>query len=136
MLRPADVAWLCPLPAMTRPALGLLLGLLAAPPLPPAAPPPARPRALTAQEQLEVARVEARLQRHANAGEFEEAARLAGQVAQLRRQRQGARHWQAIDARFALEEWQRRAKVPPRDRATVVRAVTLHGEGMELNGRG
>src|SRR5262245_32568138 len=111
---------------MRRGILALALALLAAAAAWGAAP-PALPRALTAQEEKEVAALNARLNRHANAGEFEDAAKVAQQIADYRRQRQGARHWQAIDASVAVDGWRRLAAVPARDRAEVVRAGTLNG---------
>jgi tetratricopeptide (TPR) repeat protein len=61
---------------------------------------------------------------------------VAEQIAQYRRARQGARHWQSIDARFEVEEWQRLAAVPLKDRAEVGRALTLNSEGLALLERG
>src|SRR5690348_16048298 len=87
----------------------------------PAAAPPALTRELTAIEQKNVAALQARLNRHYGAGELEQAARLAEQIAVVRARLQGAGHWQAIDARFAAGSWQRLAKVPVADRPAVLR---------------
>jgi hypothetical protein len=54
-----------------------------------AAAPPAQPRNLTPQEEKELAALSARLNRHDDAGEFEQSAKVAQQIAQYRRQRQG-----------------------------------------------
>jgi hypothetical protein len=51
--------------------------------------PPAQPRNLTPQEEKEVAALIARRDRHAEAREFEQSAKVAQQIAQYRRQRQG-----------------------------------------------
>jgi hypothetical protein len=66
-----------------------------------AAAPPGKTRELTAQEQKEVAALVARWNEHADSGAFEQAAKVAEQIADYRRAHQGARHWQAIDAREA-----------------------------------
>jgi hypothetical protein len=87
-----------------------------------AAAPPAQPRALTAEEQKEVAALDVRLSRHGDAGEFEQAAKVAAQIAVYRKQRQGAAHWQAIEARFAVDGWRQLIAVPGKDRPEVVRA--------------
>jgi CHAT domain-containing protein/Tfp pilus assembly protein PilF len=90
------------------------------------------PRNLTAQEHKEVRALETRLEGDAAEGKFAEAARLAEQVAGLRAQRQGARHWQAINARFKIADWQRFAKVPAADRAAIVQARGLNALGSRL----
>src|SRR2546422_872275 len=97
-----------------------------------AAAPPGKTRDLTAAEQKEVAALEARLSKHASDGAFEQAAKVAQQVADYRRAHQGARHWQAIDARFGIEEWKRLAAVAVKDRGEVMRGMTLNQEGMAL----
>src|SRR4051812_43683507 len=79
-----------------------------------AAPPPL-PRNLTEQEQKEVDTLHAWMERHVMAGEFEQAVQPLEQVAALRAQRQGARHWQVIDARFAVPYWRLLTKVPEGD---------------------
>jgi tetratricopeptide (TPR) repeat protein len=115
----------------------LTLGLLlSASMLAEAAAPPAPCRALTAREQKEVGELQTQIGRHAAAGEFEAAARLARQVAEYRRQRQGARHWQAIDARLTMEHWQRLTKVPAAARAAVVGARRVNAEAGQLYVRG
>src|SRR5262245_34157883 len=98
--------------------------------------PPGQPRNLTAEEQKEVAALEARLGRHVGAGEFEQAAKVAAQIASYRKQRQGAAHWQAINARFAADDWRRLAAVPGKDRSEVLRAFTLSSQGKALLAQG
>src|SRR5262245_27876715 len=107
-----------------------LLGLVALAMAAWSAAPPAQPRALTDEEQKEVAALVTRQGRHVGAGEFEQAAKVAEQIAAYRRQRQGAGHWQAIDARFQVEEWKRLAAVPVKDRAEVLRARRLNRKGV------
>src|SRR5262245_23428750 len=101
-----------------------------------AAAPPLTWRALTAEEAKHVAALEARATRHAAAGEFEEAAALAEQMASFQAQRQGRRHWQAIDARLVAQGWRGLAAVPVKDRTEVLRARALSGSGMALLNQG
>jgi tetratricopeptide (TPR) repeat protein len=98
--------------------------------------PPPLPRNLTAQEQKEVDALEARLQRHVAAGQFEQAAQLAEQIVAFRKHRQGAGHWETTDARFEVATWQSLARVPEGDRAAVVRAKVRTAEGRALRERG
>jgi tetratricopeptide (TPR) repeat protein len=118
-----------------RPFVAILLLLLFTTAVPGAAPPASR-RNLTAREQKEVAALRARLDRHFAVGEFAQAARLAEQIAAFRSRRQGAGHWQAIDARLAVARWRRRARVPEEQRRAVVRALVLLGEGASLVEKG
>ena len=101
-----------------------------------AAAPPGKTRDLTAQEQKEVAALVARLGKHVNDGAFEQAANAAQQIAEYRRAHQGSRHWQAIDARLAIEEWKRLAAVAVKDRAEVLRARRLNQAGLALLNKG
>src|ERR1700677_1966402 len=98
--------------------------------------PPGQTRDLTAAEQKEVAALEARLSKHASDGAFEQAAKVAQQIADYRRSHQGSRHWQAIDARFAIEEWKRLAAVAVKDRGEVMRGWSLNLEGVALLNQG
>jgi tetratricopeptide (TPR) repeat protein len=101
-----------------------------------AAAPPAMPRHLTAQEQKELRVLQVRRDQLAAAGEFDQAARLAEQVVLLRERLQGARHWQAIDARLGLAGWQALAKVPKSDRPAIMRARRLEDKALMLGGAG
>ncbi len=101
-----------------------------------AAAPPARTRDLTAAEQKEVAALAARLGKHASDGAFEQAAKVAQQIADYRRARQGVRHWQAINARFAIEEWKWLAAVAVKVRPDVLRARRLNQVGLALLKKG
>jgi CHAT domain-containing protein len=111
--------------------LVLLLGTLSAD----AAAPPARPRNATAQEQQELEALRVRLDRHAAAAEFDQAARLAEQIAVLRARLQGARHWQAIDARLEAQRWSRRTKIPAGRWGALARALALLAEADRLGQR-
>src|SRR5262245_55028529 len=101
-----------------RPGIGLVVLVLVATAW--GAAPPGQPRTLTAQELKELDALLTRLGRHTAAGEFEQAAKMAQQVEEYRRQRQGAAHWEAIDARFAVEQWRRLAAVERKDRVEMV----------------
>jgi tetratricopeptide (TPR) repeat protein len=110
-------------------ALGLLLALGAAQA---AAPPVGGPVRLTADQQRQIDRLD-RQALAALAGErFEEAAEKQRQAVALRERWQGQRHWQAIDARLALEECQRLVRIPVKERGQVVRARRLNGGGLRL----
>jgi tetratricopeptide (TPR) repeat protein len=97
--------------------------------------PPEQGRNLTAVEQQELDRLQGLLNRHVGAGRFEEAARVEQQMVSYRAERQGAGHWQVIDARLEGERWQWLSKVPAKDRAEVVRAMRVAVEGSQLKGR-
>jgi hypothetical protein len=81
-----------------------------------AAAPPGQTRDLTEQEQKEVAALDARFIKLTGDGEFEQAVKVLEKIADYRRTRQGARHWQAIDVRFTIEDWRRLATVAVKDR--------------------
>jgi hypothetical protein len=94
--------------------------------------PSARPRALTAAEAKEVAALDRRLSAAVDAGRFEEAARLAGQVVALREKAQGKRHREVVNGRLAVERWERLARVPMQDRPAVVTALRRWAEAQRL----
>src|SRR5262245_20710345 len=105
-------------PMATRAGAGLMLALLLALGLgkgPGAAPPP-RYRALSASEAGWVNRTRVRFQAAARAGNFEETARLVRELYELRRRVQGPSYPDTVDSRLALEDWERRSKVPAADR--------------------
>jgi tetratricopeptide (TPR) repeat protein len=108
----------------------LLLGVSSTRPAAPPVPPGLRP-----EDHRQIASLRALLDQQVGAGRFEEAARAARQIADLRRLRQGVRHWQTIDARLDVEDWDRLAKVPARQRDQV-RAAFLHAtEAQALGAR-
>jgi tetratricopeptide (TPR) repeat protein len=95
--------------------------------------PPARTRELTAQEQKHVAALQNRLHERSRAGKFEEAARLALQIAGYRLARQGKRHHETIDAYLEVERWQRWCRVAKKDREEGARAQRLEAEGNQFH---
>ena len=109
-------------------ALGLLLGLATLLP----AGPPKQGRALTAEEQKEVARLVAEADRHLGAGRFEDAVKMLKRVVDYRAERQGASHGQVREARVKVEYWGPLTAVPAKDRAEVMRGLRLAGEGTRL----
>jgi tetratricopeptide (TPR) repeat protein len=101
-----------------------------------AAAPPALSRNLTAQEQEEVSTLQERVDRLAAAGEFAEAARLVDKMAAFRAERQGARHWQAINARFDAAAWQLLTRIPAGDRPAFLRARAAMAQSSSLVRKG
>ena len=97
--------------------------------------PPKQGRELTAEENKEVERLEAEKSRHQVAGRFEDAVQVAKRLADYRAQRQGASHWQVIDAGQEVECLQRLTRVAAKDRAAVGRALLASGEGVLLHQR-
>jgi tetratricopeptide (TPR) repeat protein len=117
---------------MRAACLLVLLGLA----MVPAAAPPARPRELTAEEQKHVALLIRRLDGRVDAGAFEEAVQLARQIARYVEQRLGARHWQTMDARLEVEDWQHLVGVAQKHRGQVVRAQAFIDDGAKLYRQG
>ncbi len=101
-----------------------------------AAPPVQGPPRLDPGQQRQIDLLQAHLFTAGAAGRFDESEKAARRIAALREQWQGKRHWQTSDARLEVERWQRLAKVPAGDRAVVVRALELHGQGTRLDARG
>ena len=110
--------------------LGLGLLVLATGPLPAEA--PKQGRELTVEESKEVARLDEEATRQLNAGRFEDAVQTAKRIVAYRIERQGPKHWQVIDARLNVEEWQRLTGVAAQDRAEVVRAMVAGANGIRL----
>jgi tetratricopeptide (TPR) repeat protein len=90
---------------------------------------------LNSVEAWLVGLVQGRLNAAIRAGNFEEAVKQARQVATLRAKAQGKYHWEVIDARLAVERWERLARVPPKDRPAVLTALRHLGEGGLLRAR-
>jgi tetratricopeptide (TPR) repeat protein/CHAT domain-containing protein len=88
---------------------------------------------LDAARQGELARLRQQAQERRNEGRFEEGQRLARRELELRRRWQGEGHWQTVDARLALEVWQRLVRVPAKDRPAVARAAELDDRGSSLH---
>src|SRR5579862_3735068 len=97
--------------------------------------PPPLWRPLNEQEQKVVAKWRAQFGHHIAKGEFEEAVRLAKQIAEYRNHKQGKRHYEAINARLDVDYWQRLCQVAKKDRAEVVESLVLTGEGLLLLSR-
>jgi CHAT domain-containing protein/tetratricopeptide (TPR) repeat protein len=101
-----------------------------------AAAPPAS-RTFTGEEQRQIAALEKRVDEQVAKEAFEEVERLTRQVLTLRQRVQGKRHWQSVDARWAVERWQRLARVPAPRRRDVVEslAFALQGRALRAEGR-
>jgi tetratricopeptide (TPR) repeat protein len=100
-----------------------------------AAPPAPGPVKLTPEQQRQIDVLQQRVNRAWTTERFEEAEKAARQIAALREKWQGKRHWQSIDARFEVEIWQRRTKIPRKNRPKVVLALRLLDEGQQLQER-
>jgi tetratricopeptide (TPR) repeat protein len=113
--------------------LVVLLGLAALPGW--SAAPPVPSGQLTAAQQQRLLQLNQELFRAAHAGKMGEALRLAREVEALRRRWQGARHWQTIDARYAIERWVRRARLNEVDQKEAARALRRKAEADRLAAR-
>src|SRR5262249_19053629 len=85
--------------------------------------------------QKEVARLNTEAMRRIFAGRFQDAAKVLKQVMDYRAARQGAKHWQVIDAGLHAERWQRLTAVAAKDRPDVGRALMIEAEGLLLRQR-
>jgi CHAT domain-containing protein/Tfp pilus assembly protein PilF len=98
---------------------------------------PPRPSGkLTAEQQKRLDKLNRELHSAAFAGKMGEALRLAREGEALRRHWQGSGHWQAVDARFEVERWQRLALLSAADQKLAGRAVRRRIEAGVLLGRG
>jgi tetratricopeptide (TPR) repeat protein len=70
------------------------------------------------------------------AGKLDEALPSAEELAQLRQERQGKEHWQAVDARFTAEGIRRALRSTPEDRQGYVKRFQLVGRAVALQQRG
>jgi len=113
--------------------LVLLLGLAALPAW--SAAPPLPSGKLTAAQQKRLEQLDQQLDRAALAGKMSEAARLAQQIETLRRRWQGPSHWQTVDARYAIERWQRLARLSEANQKEVARALRRREEASQLQAR-
>jgi tetratricopeptide (TPR) repeat protein len=78
-----------------------------------AAPPPRPPmwlRLLTGADERRAAALDAEIRKHWLAGRFDDALNAAKVLAALRQRHQGADHYQAVSARWAVVAWQRVVK--------------------------
>ena len=113
--------------------LVVLLGLGALPGW--GAAPPAPPGELPAAQQKRLDQLGQELTQAAHAGAMGEALRLAKEVEALRRRWQGARHWQTIDAGYAIERWERLARLSEADQREAARALRRQAEADRLAAR-
>src|SRR5436190_17476671 len=93
-----------------------------------AAPPVVGPVRLTAAQQKQIDKLSREQNSAVAARQFERGAALAKQLAELRRQWQGARHWQTVDAWLEWEVWQRLTGIPAADRGEVMMAMAVGTE--------
>jgi tetratricopeptide (TPR) repeat protein len=114
-------------------ALGVGLLLVLTPIM--SAKPAEQGRPLTAEEQKEADRLKAETDGHVLAARFEEAVQAAMRLVDYRAKRQGAKHWQVIDARLQVERCQRLGAVAAKDRTQVVHTLKLVMEGTQLQQR-
>ena len=100
-------------------ALGVA-GLLATAALAWAAAPPVRgPLRLTVQQQKHVDGLWKRGDAAIARGDFEEAVKLLGQIADYRAKHQGASNHEAIDAKYLVDEWRWLTKAPAFARSSI-----------------
>src|SRR5262245_27312231 len=111
-----------------RGVAGLLLALLVTEASRSAAPPMTGPLRLTAEQQKQILALKGSIARAEARGQFEDAEKSARQIAALREQWQGPRHWETIDARLEVEAWRRRTRIPAKDRAALVAALRMTRE--------
>jgi tetratricopeptide (TPR) repeat protein len=97
--------------------------------------PPMSSSKLTAQQQKRLEKLERSMNAAAFAGKMGEALRLAREGEALRRRWQGPRHWQTVDARYAVERWQRLALLSAAAQKQAGRAERLEAEARALYGR-
>jgi tetratricopeptide (TPR) repeat protein len=112
----------------------LVLLALVAPPAWGAAPPAPSGR-LTPDQQRRLDQLERAFSRATFAGEMVEAVRLARQAEALRRRWQGPGHWQAVDARYLVERWERLARLKAAEQKEVGRALLRESEAQALQAR-
>src|SRR5262245_5857580 len=77
--------------------------------------PPVPSGKLTVQQSARLSKLRIDLNKAAYAGQMGRALRLAQEAESLRRQWQGSRHWQAIDAHDDVEHWARLARLSEPD---------------------
>ena len=110
---------------------GLVLAAVAAEP----AQPPWQ-RLLQGEDAKKAAEQERRLAQGQEAGKFEEALQAAQALAALRGKVQGADHWQAVDARWAVEALGRVVRQGEETRKAYAGSFVLARQAAALEGRG
>jgi tetratricopeptide (TPR) repeat protein len=114
-------------------ALVVAVGMLA--PGVRSAAPPSPTGKLTAEQAGKLEQLGEDLTKAAYAGRMVEALRLAEQVEALRSRWQGARHWQALDARYEVEAWRRASVVGEARQKQLGLAYRRLAEGRRLDSR-
>ena len=89
----------------------------------------ANQRLLSQAQGDQLAKLEARINKHDDAGEFGEVVRLAREALALRELWHGHKHWETVDARFRVERWQRLADLPVDKQKKLAPAMLLLGQG-------
>src|SRR6516165_67605 len=110
---------------------GLVLAAVAAEP----AQPPWQ-RLLQGEDAKKAAEQERRLAQGQEAGKFEEALKAAQALAELRGKVQGADHWQAVDARWAVEALGRVVRQGDETRKAYAGSFVLARQAAALEGQG
>jgi tetratricopeptide (TPR) repeat protein len=87
-------------------------------------------------ELLRVQQIAARMDQAALRGDFPRALRLAREALKARRALQGERHWQTLDAGFAVQRWERLARLPPEKQGQVGAALQRLAEGQQQRRKG
>src|SRR5262249_12416242 len=111
----------------------VVLGLVAWPAW--GAAPPVPSGKLTAAQQKRLGRLAQDLDKATHAGRVRGALGLGREAEALRRRWQGARHWRTIDARYAIERWERLARLSEADQKEVAVALRREAEGRGLQAR-
>jgi CHAT domain-containing protein/tetratricopeptide (TPR) repeat protein len=68
--------------------------------------------------------------------QFVQAIRVRKEVVRLQEKRLGKGHWQTTDARLALQDSRRRARMSPEDRAALLQAAADHDRVVQLHQQG
>jgi tetratricopeptide (TPR) repeat protein len=97
--------------------------------------PPVPSGRLDALQQKRLDALQTQQNESAVAGRFTDCLRLAREIAVLRERWQGARHWQAVDARFALQRWRRLAGLPEQARKQLAESIRIDNEGVAHHAR-
>src|SRR5262245_7391670 len=99
-------------------------------------PPPAGPVRLTEEQDERLARWGRGLDQALFSGEMGRGLRLAQEVESLRRRWQGPQHWQTVDARYAVEDWSRLARLGEAEQKEAGRAARQNAVAGALHARG
>jgi tetratricopeptide (TPR) repeat protein len=103
---------------------------------PAAAGKPAWQRLLQGDDAKKAEELQKRLNALMPAGKLDEALASAEELARLRQERQGKEHWQAVNARFDVEEIRGALRSTPEDREGYVKSFQLEGRAKSLERQG